>query len=111
MSVLPFVDARRVVEEHARGLRPSGVEPAELLAVHGRVLAESVSADRDQPPFSRSTRDGYAVRSADLARLPARLEVVGEIRAGADPATTSFDLKSGETVEIMTGAPVPPGAD
>ena len=110
-SVLPFIDARRAVEEHARGLRPSGAEPVELLAAHGRVLAESVAADRDQPPFSRATRDGYALRSADVAKVPARLEVVGEIRAGADPATANCNLKPGEAVEIMTGAPVPPTAD
>ena len=110
-SVLPFIDARRIVEEHARGLRPAEAEPVELLAAHGRALAESVAADRDLPPFARATRDGYAVRSADLAKLPARLEVVGEIRAGADPAATAYELKPGETVEIMTGAPVPPSAD
>jgi molybdopterin molybdotransferase len=111
MSTLSFIDARRTVEEHARGLRPADVEPVELLAAHGRVLAESVAADRDLPPFARATRDGYAVRSADLVKLPARLEVVGEIRAGADPATIACDLKPGEAVEIMTGAPVPPAAD
>ena len=110
-SVLPFAEARHVVEEHAKELRPSGAEPVDLLAAHGRVLAESIAADRDQPPFSRATRDGYAARSADLAKIPARLEVVGEIRAGADPVTTACDLKPGEAVEIMTGAPVPPGAD
>ena len=111
MSVLPFTDARRTVEEHARGLRPADPEPVELLAAHERVLAESVASDRDLPPFARATRDGYAVRSADVSSLPARLEVVGEIRAGADPATTAYDLKPGQTVEIMTGAPVPPSAD
>lgn len=111
MSVLPFIDARRTVEEHARGLRPADVEPVELLAAHGRVLAESVAADRDLPPFSRATRDGYAVRSADVSTLPARLEVVGEIRAGADPAAAACHLKPGQAVEIMTGAPVPSSAD
>jgi molybdopterin molybdotransferase len=111
MSVLPFADARRTVEEHARGLRCSEIEPVELLAAHGRVLAESVVADRDLPPFARATRDGYAVRGADLEKIPARLEVVGEIRAGAAPETIRFTLKPGEAVEIMTGAPVPPGAD
>jgi molybdopterin molybdotransferase len=111
MSVLPFADARRLVEEHARGLRPSDIEPVELLAAHGRVLAESIAADRDLPPFPRATRDGYAVRSDDVAAVPARLEVVGEIRAGADPATVGCELKAGEAVEIMTGAPAPPGAD
>lgn len=71
----------------------------------GRVLAEDVSSDRDQPPLARSVRDGFAVRAADV---PGELAVVGEVRAGA-----SFDQPLGprEAVEIMTGAPVPPGAD
>jgi molybdopterin molybdotransferase len=110
-TVLPFPDARRIVEERAQSLRPSGVEPVELLAARGRVLAESIAADRDIPPFSRATRDGYAVRSADVAQVPARLQIVGEIRAGADTATAACILKPGEAVEIMTGAPVPPSAD
>jgi molybdopterin molybdotransferase len=71
------------------------------------VLAEPVRADRDQPPFPRSTRDGFACQAADLAAgLP--LAVIGLIRAGeAGPIAIS----AGETVEIMTGAPVPEGAD
>jgi molybdopterin molybdotransferase len=71
------------------------------------VLAEPVRADRDQPPFPRSTRDGFACRAADVAAgLP--LTVIGLIRAGeAGPSAIS----AGETVEIMTGAPVPEGAD
>ena len=83
-------------------------EQVPLAEALGRVLAEPVGADRDQPPFPRSTRDGYAVRAADLHdALPLRL--VGTIRAGQQwngPA-----LRSGETLEIMTGAPVPDGAD
>lgn len=108
---LSFADARRMVEEKARGLRPSVEETVPLLAGCGRVLAEAVAADRDFPPFPRATRDGYAVRSPDLASLPARLTVVAEVRAGAALPTGSAPLAAGQAVEIMTGAPVPAGAD
>ena len=86
-TVLSFEDACRVVEEQAALVAshaswPDLREPVDLLAAAGRVLAESVSADRDLPPFPRSTRDGYAVRSADLSQLPATLDVIGEIKAG-----------------------------
>jgi len=108
--VLSFEDARHLVEEHASRLQPSGKETVELLESAGRVLAESVMADRNFPPFPRATRDGYAVRAADLGQLPAQLKVIGEIKAGAavDPA---LRLQPGKAVLIMTGAPVPPGAD
>ncbi len=107
--VLSFAEARRVVEEHARRVQASGTESVALLDAAGRVLAERVTADRDIPPFPRSTRDGYAVRAGDLASLPARLKVVGEIKAGPSEALRALDR--GETVGIMTGAPVPEGAD
>ncbi len=71
------------------------------------VLAEPVRADRDQPPFPRSTRDGFACRANDLASGQA-LNITGSIRAGE---ATAKPVKAGEAVEIMTGAPVPPGAD
>ncbi len=79
-----------------------------MLESLGRVLAEPVLADRDFPPFPRATRDGYALRSADLKNIPARLEVMGQVRAGDIYGKSIAD---GEAVEIMTGAPVPPGAD
>ncbi len=69
------------------------------------VLAEPVLADRDQPPFPRSTRDGFACRAADLAAgLP--LEIIGSIRAGD---AVVIEVTPGKAVEIMTGAPVPAG--
>jgi len=108
--VLTFEDARRVVEDHASRLAPGAHETVDLLQSAGRILAESIAADRDIPPFPRSTRDGYAVRSADLARLPARLTVVGEIKAGPTGKIPST-LNPAEAVSIMTGAPVPQGAD
>ena len=109
--VLSFEDARRLVEEQAASIQPNGTESVELLEAAGRVLAESLKADRDIPPFPRSTRDGYAVRSADLAQLPATLELIGEIKAGVKLEQIPASLGSGQTVSIMTGAPVPSGAD
>lgn len=107
--ILTFEDARRVVEGHASQL-PSGTdETVPLLHAAGRVLAEPVTADRDIPPFPRSTRDGYAVHAADLATLPARLKVIGEIKAG--PQQLPSTLNPGQAFSIMTGAPVPSGAD
>ena len=107
--VLSFEEARRGVEERAASLRPSSIETVDLDASFGRVLAEPIFADRDFPPFQRVMRDGYALRSADLASLPARLRIIGEIKAGGDPS--AFHLRAGEAVAIMTGAPAPAGAD
>jgi molybdopterin molybdotransferase len=107
--VLPFEDARRMVELHASHLAPAATEEVPLLHAACRVLAEPILADRDIPPFARSTRDGYAVRAADLASLPATLKVIGEIKAGS--SQTPRAPHPGETFSIMTGAPVPPGAD
>jgi molybdopterin molybdotransferase len=74
----------------------------------GRVLAENISADRNYPPFNRSTRDGFALRSADAAHPGAKLRLIGESRAGV-----AFEgvVTPGTCVQIMTGAAVPRGAD
>ncbi len=109
MVILSFGDARRRVEQAAAQVHPPAAELCELLLAGGRVLAESVLADRDFPPFARATRDGYAARSTDVSVVPARLKLVGEIRAGGP--SQSLDIGPGQAVEIMTGAPVPPGAD
>jgi len=81
------------------------VESVPLEAAAGRVLAEALRADRDYPAVARSVRDGYAVRAIDL---PAGLEVIGEVRAGQSFAG---EVGWNQAVEIMTGAPVPRGAD
>jgi molybdopterin molybdotransferase len=109
--VLSFQDARRLVEQHASLLSPGASETVALLNAAGRILAEPVAADRDIPPFPRSTRDGYAVRAADLAQLPATLTVIGEIKAGPPAGKVPSPLSRGEAFSIMTGAPVPSGAD
>src|SRR5512146_618514 len=103
-AVLPFAEARLRVEQYAAKLRAGGTESAELLRAAGRVLAEEIAADRDFPPFARATRDGYAVAGIDVAQPPARLQVVGEVRAGVSPS--GMTLHWGEAGEIMTGAPV-----
>src|SRR5438445_8561990 len=108
-TMLPYVEARQKVIEVAGALRrPARRETIEIEHAFGRVLAREVRADRDYPPFNRSTRDGFAVRASDAAAPGARLECVGELRAGG-----SFDgtLGPGQCVEIMTGASVPAGAD
>jgi molybdopterin molybdotransferase len=107
--VLTFEDARRLVEQHGAEVTQRAEETVNLLHTAGRILAEPIAADRDMPPFPRSTRDGYAVRVADLANLPARLKVVGEIKAG--PLQHPSALNRGEAFSIMTGAPAPPGAN
>jgi molybdopterin molybdotransferase len=109
-TILTFEQARHLVEQHAVTLRPRGKELVELLDSPGQILAEPVLADRNFPPFPRSTRDGYAVRAADLAHLPATLAVIAEIRAGAT-ADASLQIESGQAAAIMTGAPAPPGCD
>jgi len=108
--ILSFEDARNVVENHASRLKPRGRELLGLLDAAGRVLAEPIHADRDFPPFPRATRDGYAVRSADVEKTPATLKVVGEVKAGAATAKIPA-LHAGQAIAIMTGAAVPQGAD
>ena len=106
MPAFAFQQARQCVLDTARAARTAPpVESVALEAAAGRVLAEALRADRDYPAVARSVRDGYAVRAIDL---PAGLEVIGEVRAGQ-----SFTGEVGwnQAVEIMTGAPVPRGAD
>jgi len=110
-TVLPFEEGRALVEQHAASVAPTEPEPVELARAGGRVLAEALVADRDFPPFPRSARDGYALRAADLAQVPARLRVIGESKAGAAPGEVPAHVSQNEAVLIMTGAPVPAGAD
>ncbi len=74
----------------------------------GRVLAQDVVADENVPPFANSAMDGYAVRAVDVAVVPCDLRVIGTLAAGA---ASSFTLGAGDAVRIMTGAPIPSGAD
>jgi molybdopterin molybdotransferase len=106
VATLTFLEARQTVISTVRaGMPAPAVEKVALENAAGRVLAEPVRADRDTPALARSVRDGFAVRSIDL---PGTLEVIGEVRAGERFAGL---VGPGQAVEIMTGAPVPEGAD
>jgi len=98
---------RRFVAAPARGGAAPRTEPVSLADAAGRVLAQPIHADRDQPPFPRSTRDGFACRSAE-ANANQFLSLAGHVRAGE---TVAGAVGSGEVWEIMTGAAVPEGAD
>src|SRR3954468_11053713 len=74
----------------------------------GARIARPVIADRDYPPFDKALMDGYAVRSADVREPGSKLRVVDEVAAGQWYTRL---VEPGETVAIMTGAPMPPGAD
>src|SRR6185437_1345543 len=105
MNVVSFDEAQKFVLLHASGLEKLESEATSLLLCCNRVLAEPVAADRDQPPFDRSTRDGFAVRAADTGET---LRVMGQVRAGE--RWSGAPLEGGCAIEIMTGAPMPQGA-
>jgi molybdopterin molybdotransferase len=102
--LIPVEEALEIVLANASPLPAEVVSLADVL---GRVLAEDVRADTDLPPFDRSAMDGYAVRAEDVAAAPVTLPVVAQIRAGQ---VRDQPLAAGQAVQIMTGAPVPPGA-
>ncbi len=103
--MIPVDEARgRILAE----LKPVGIEEVALLEAQGRVLAEDVRARLTQPPWPVSAMDGYAVRAADVAKVPVTLMVAGAVPAGSAYASR---LNAGEAVRIFTGAPVPDGAD
>lgn len=108
--MLQIEEAQAMLTEQVRKIEQT--ERVPLADALGRVLAEDVTAERDQPPFPRSPLDGYAVRAADVAGAskenPAVLHVIGRIYAGY-----VFDgiVGEGQAVRLMTGAPIPEGAD
>src|ERR1043165_9204980 len=103
--MIPISQAIQIVLQHAPKLASEEVGLPEAV---NRILAEDVVADTDLPPFDRAQMDGYAVRAADVSNTPAQLKIVGESAAGAG---WHHEMSSGEAVRIMTGAPVPSGAD
>lgn len=110
---LSFQEARAaVIRELTRATVRTAPQPLALDEAAGLYLAQPITADRDQPPFDRVTRDGFAVRAAEVstasAGAPVVLRVVGEALPGQDPAGP---LQPGTALEIMTGAPLPIGAD
>ncbi len=105
VRVIPVSEAIQRIKDQIRALTSESVRLEDAL---GRFLAEDVVADSDLPPFDRSQMDGYALRSDETESTPTRLQIVGESAAGRG---WHHELQSGQAVRIMTGAPVPSGAD
>jgi len=107
--MIPVSEAIHIVKQECTALPKEDVALENSL---GRWLAQDIFADCDLPPFDRSQMDGYAIRAADVAgaseTTPARLQIVGESAAGRG---WHHSMNAGEAVRIMTGAPVPAGAD
>jgi molybdopterin molybdotransferase len=103
----PVLSVEQALERILDAVPVLGTETVELLDAAGGVLAETVIADRDIPPTANSAMDGYAVRCSDLKKKR-RLRITGEMAAGG---TIDLSVEPGTTVRIMTGAPIPPGAD
>ena len=105
IKMISVAEAIQIVRQQTM---PLGTEKVDLPNALGRVLAQEVVADSDLPPFDRSQMDGYAVRAEDTTNAPVSLRIVGESAAGKG---WHHQMKAGEAVRIMTGAPVPDGAD
>lgn len=103
--MIPVENALEIVLAHAPCLPVENVDFQDAL---GRFLAEDVSSDLDLPPFPRSAMDGYALRAEDVTHASTKLQVIGTVPAGTNP---SFEVKKGQAAQIMTGAPVPRGAN
>jgi molybdopterin molybdotransferase len=103
--MIPVDRALEIVLSRAQ---PLPAEEIDFTDAPGRILREDATADTDLPPFRRSAVDGFAVRASDTSSAPARLKLVGSVPAGTYP---EFRIGPGETASIMTGAPVPEGAD
>lgn len=105
MALIPVDEARARI---LKAVKPLPSETVKLDQALGRVLARPLKAVRNQPPFDASAMDGYAVIAADVATVPATLELIGLSAAGHG---FKGRLKPGQCVRIFTGAPVPKGAD
>jgi molybdopterin molybdotransferase len=105
VALMPVAEALARVLADAEPLAAAAVP---LAQAHGRVLAADVAALRTQPPADVSAMDGYAVRSADVAKAPVKLKLVGEVAAGHPFRGT---VSAGEAARIFTGGVLPPGTD
>lgn len=103
--MIPLHEAQETVLEGCNLLTPQQVAYTEMT---GRVLDQDVVAVEDVPPFRNTAVDGYAVRAIDTEQVPVELVVVDTLAAGAEP---KIAVNAGEAIRIMTGAPMPDGAD
>ena len=110
-KLVTFEEAKQLIEKQLQP-KPLGTEEIPLLEAYNRVLAEDSKSTLDIPPFSRSTVDGYAVKAQDTfgadENQPAKLKVCGMVSIGETPKVS---VANGEAAEIVTGAPIPEGAD
>jgi putative molybdopterin biosynthesis protein len=110
-KLVTLSQAKRIIQQHFPP-KPLEIEKIKLLDAFERILAQDIVSKQNIPPFSRSTVDGYAVRAKDTIgaeeNKPARLRIVGLISAGEKPKTM---IKQSEAAEIVTGAPIPIGAN
>ncbi len=110
-KLMTFEEAKKTIEEY---FKPAflGDEEAVLLEAYNRVLSEDIVSALDIPGFNRSTMDGYAVKAQDTVgadeNQPVTLKVTGALNIGEQP---QIKVETGEAVEIVTGAPIPEGAD
>jgi putative molybdopterin biosynthesis protein len=109
-KLISFDDAKKAISRFE--LAPLGSENVSLIEAYNRVLAQEVASDLDIPPFDRSTVDGYAVKAEDTfgaeESSPRQLDVCGVVNVGETPIVS---VAKGEAAEIVTGAPIPEGAD
>jgi putative molybdopterin biosynthesis protein len=109
--LLTLEEAKQTIRKHFEP-KPVGVEEVPLLEAFNRVLAEDIAASLDIPPFNRSTVDGYAVKAQDTfgadENRPVKLRLCGTVNVGEEP---KIIVEHGTAAEIMTGAPMPEGAD
>jgi molybdopterin molybdotransferase len=114
-ELLPLDRAIQLIVDEAfdvRARHPQDLRRVSIWEAAGLVLAEDVVADRDQPAFDRSVMDGYAVIASDIGPDGAELPIVATLAAGTRlPFRPDFELKTGQAMAIMTGAPIPRGAD
>ena len=110
---LSLAEANAIVSAQATAIladHSAQAQLCELASAMGRVLATPIAADRDQPPFDRVIRDGFAVRAEDL-HDNSPLTIIGQLRAGEAWSSSLRPVGKHEAVEIMTGAPLPPGVN
>ncbi|UCB47167.1 MAG: molybdopterin molybdotransferase MoeA [Spirochaetota bacterium] len=103
-----MISADRAIDTILSNIDRLEIEDIDIHSAYDSVLAEDVKADIDIPPFDKSAMDGYAVRARDITSVPATLGIQNTVKAGD---SVSEGVKSGLCVKIMTGAPVPSGAD
>ena len=104
-----FIEVAQALEICKKTTLQTTVERVSLDQSHNRILAVDLPSLVDDPPFDNSAMDGFAMRYEDTVDAPAKLEIIGTIQAAGQE--DNITVKKGQAVRIMTGAPIPKGAD